>query len=42
MRKTRQANKKNKEPNIAQKLPIEATINPKADKMKRTQPKKFI
>jgi hypothetical protein len=42
MRKTRQANKKNKEPNIAQKLPIEATMDPKADTIKRIQPKKFI
>ena len=42
MRKTRQANKKNKEPNIAQKLPIEATMNPKADTIKSFQPKKFI
>jgi len=40
--KMRQASRKNTDPNIAQKCPIEAMQNPIADTTKRIQPTKLI
>ena len=40
--KTRQATRKNTEPNMAQKLPTDAMINPTAETQNKIQPMKFM
>ena len=42
IKKTKQATKKNTDPTIDQKLPMEAMINPSAERIKRIQPMKLI